>query len=171
MKQKREMNRECNEDNSKGKEQETEGHSFDGSRGVETKRQGLCIPAGSVVSALKDLSPDAVDWSKAHIFFTGECLAHKTTFSVCWLFFSEKDQCFLNTFTAPLVLWFDCNGLLVDDAFLLALPKPEALGRKQVLHGRYGCILHEVRYPDTRLQRCYWHRPRDLGIRVCKDPS
>ena len=31
----------------------------------------LCIPAGSVVSALKDLSPSAVDWTKVNIFFTG----------------------------------------------------------------------------------------------------
>lgn len=34
----------------------------------------LCIPAGSVVSALSALSPEAVDWSKVHIFFTGERL-------------------------------------------------------------------------------------------------
>ena len=34
----------------------------------------LCIPAGSVVSALSALSPSAVDWSKVHVFFTGERL-------------------------------------------------------------------------------------------------
>ena len=41
----------------------------------------LCIPAGSVVSALKDLSPDAVDWSKAHVFFTGERLGANKSYT------------------------------------------------------------------------------------------
>ena len=30
--------------------------------------------ARPVISALKDLSPEALDWSKVSVFFTGECL-------------------------------------------------------------------------------------------------
>lgn len=41
----------------------------------------LCIPAGSVVSALSSLSPTAVDWSKVNVFFTGERLGQNKSYT------------------------------------------------------------------------------------------
>jgi len=41
----------------------------------------LCIPAGSVVSALKGLDPAALDWSKVNVFFTGERLGQNKSYS------------------------------------------------------------------------------------------
>lgn len=50
----------------------------------------LCIPAGSVVSALKDLSPSAVDWSKVNVFFTGERLGANKSYVAAIDAFCEK---------------------------------------------------------------------------------
>jgi len=61
----------------------------------------LCIPAGSVVSALKDLSPDAVDWSKVNIFFTGERLGVNKSYSAALESFCDK--CKVQNVFMPLV--------------------------------------------------------------------
>lgn len=50
----------------------------------------LCIPAGSVVSALKSLDPAAVDWSKVHVFFTGERLGQNKSYSAALEAFCVK---------------------------------------------------------------------------------
>ena len=50
----------------------------------------LCIPAGSVVSALKDLSPSAVDWTKVNVFFTGERLGLNKSYTAALDAFCRK---------------------------------------------------------------------------------
>lgn len=52
----------------------------------------LCIPAGSVVAALKGLSPDAVDWSKVNVFFTGERLGVNKSYSAALEAFCDNCQ-------------------------------------------------------------------------------
>lgn len=61
----------------------------------------LCIPAGSVVSALKDLSPTAVDWTKVNIFFTGERLGVNKSYSAALESFCDK--CKITNVFFPLV--------------------------------------------------------------------
>eukprot|EP00928_Gymnodinium_smaydae_P079418 TRINITY_DN63355_c0_g1_i1.p1 TRINITY_DN63355_c0_g1~~TRINITY_DN63355_c0_g1_i1.p1 ORF type:complete len:275 (+),score=76.09 TRINITY_DN63355_c0_g1_i1:68-826(+) len=61
----------------------------------------LCIPAGSVVSALKALSPDAVDWTKVHVFFTGERLGQNKSLSAALDAFCKK--CGIDNVYPPLI--------------------------------------------------------------------
>jgi len=61
----------------------------------------LCIPAGSVVSALKGLDPKGVDWTKVNIFFTGERLGQNKSYSAALEAFCEK--CKIDNVFFPLV--------------------------------------------------------------------
>eukprot|EP00929_Paragymnodinium_shiwhaense_P050811 TRINITY_DN2559_c0_g1_i1.p1 TRINITY_DN2559_c0_g1~~TRINITY_DN2559_c0_g1_i1.p1 ORF type:complete len:249 (-),score=84.22 TRINITY_DN2559_c0_g1_i1:239-985(-) len=61
----------------------------------------LCIPAGSVVSALKNLDPAAVDWSKVNVFFTGERLGQNKSYSAALDSFCTK--CKIKNVFFPLI--------------------------------------------------------------------
>jgi 6-phosphogluconolactonase len=61
----------------------------------------LCIPAGSIVAALKDLSPNAVDWSKVNVFFTGERLGQNKSSSAAKEAFCKK--CNIKNVFPPLI--------------------------------------------------------------------
>jgi len=68
----------------------------------------LCIPAGSVVSALKTLDPGALDWSKVNIFFTGERLGQNKSYSAALESFCDK--CKVTNVFYPLVRPLFSNG-------------------------------------------------------------
>lgn len=68
----------------------------------------LCIPAGSVVSALKDLSKDAVDWTKVNIFFTGERLGQNKSYEAALKAFCDK--CNIKNVYNPLCRPFFSHG-------------------------------------------------------------
>jgi 6-phosphogluconolactonase len=61
----------------------------------------LCIPAGSVVSALKALDPAALDWTKVNVFFTGERLGQNKSYSAALESFCNK--CKVSNVFFPLV--------------------------------------------------------------------
>jgi len=61
----------------------------------------LCIPAGSVVSALKGLDPAALDWSKVNVFFTGERLGQNKSYSAALDAFCNK--CKVSNVFYPLI--------------------------------------------------------------------
>jgi len=61
----------------------------------------LCIPAGSVVSALKGLDPAALDWSKVNVFFTGERLGQNKSYSAALDAFCNN--CKVSNVSYPLI--------------------------------------------------------------------
>lgn len=68
----------------------------------------LCIPAGSVVSALKTLDPAALDWSKVNVFFTGERLGQNKSYSAALEAFCDK--CKVTNVFYPLTRPLFSNG-------------------------------------------------------------
>jgi len=81
----------------------------------------LCIPAGSVVAALKSLSPEAVDWSKVHVFFTGERLGVNKSYEAALTAFCTN--CKITNVYAPLM-----RPLFAGGAGLPAFAVTEAAG-------------------------------------------
>lgn len=68
----------------------------------------FCIPAGSAVAALKALDPNAVDYSKVNIFFTGERLGANKSWSAALEQFCNK--CKIKNVFNPLVRPLFCEG-------------------------------------------------------------
>lgn len=68
----------------------------------------LCIPAGSVVSALKALSPAALDWKQVNVFFTGERLGANKSYEAALAAFCTK--CKIDNVHYPLLRPLWCTG-------------------------------------------------------------